>query len=292
MNENKLIDMHTHSIYSDGEYEIDELLKRAIKNGVGTIAITDHDTLTGIKTIDKKYKKDINIINGIELSAKVTKGRMHILGYDFDINDSYLNSKMDELKLNSIYSIMAIINQIRIDHNIILTEEEIKEIINRKGNIGRPLVAKLMVNYGIVKSVKEAFDKYLNPSYNKIRSTNKGIYYEECISLINNAGGYSILAHPNQLKMDDYELEETLKKLIACGLRGIEVYHSGHSKEEIEKYLYLAQKYNLLVSGGSDYHGENVKPNIELGTGLNNNLKIKKLSLLDAINRRNKVKVH
>ena len=92
--------------------------------------------------------------------------------------------------------------------------------------------------------------------------------------------------------MDDYELEETLKKLIACGLKGIEVYHSGHSKEEIEKYLYLAQKYNLLVSGGSDYHGENVKPNIELGTGLNNNLKIKKLSLLDAINRRNKVKVH
>ena len=87
MNENKLIDMHTHSIYSDGEYEIDELLKKAIKNNVGTIAITDHDTLTGIKTIDKKYKKDINIINGIELSAKVTKGRMHILGYDFDIND-------------------------------------------------------------------------------------------------------------------------------------------------------------------------------------------------------------
>ena len=181
---------------------------------------------------------------------------------------------------------MALINQIRIDYNIILTEEEIKSIINRKGNIGRPLVARLLIKYGLCSTVSEAFTKYLNPSYNKIRMSNKGINYEECINLIKSAGGFAILAHPNQLLMDDIELEKTVKKLISCGLDGIEVYHSGHSRNEVDKYLYLAHKYNLLISGGSDFHGEKVKPNVMLATGVNDNLKIKKLTLLDKINER------
>lgn len=286
--DDKYIDMHTHSIYSDGELEIDELINIAIKNNVKVLSITDHDTLLGNKNISDYYRnnKDIMIINGIELSAKVDKGRMHILGYDYDINNKELNDKMDELKVNSIYAIIACLNQIRIDYNIVFSEEEIKNIINRKGNIGRPLVAKLLVKYGYVNTVKEAFDKYLNASYQKTRKTNKGINYEECIRLIKEANGISVLAHPNQLLLNDTELENTLKKLISCGLDGIEVYHSGHSKEEVEKYLYLADKYNLLISGGSDFHGIDVKPDIELGSGYKNNVKIKRLSLVDEIKRR------
>lgn len=285
----KYIDMHTHSIYSDGQLEVDELIKLAIKNNVGILSITDHDTLLGNKNISEYYRKsnDIMIINGIELSAKVDKGRMHILGYDYDINNYELNNKMDELKVNSIYAIMACINQLRIDYNIVFSEKEIKDIINRKGNIGRPLVARLLVKYGYADSVEDAFQKYLNPAYNKTRKTNKGINYEECIRLIKEANGISVLAHPNQLLLNDTELENTLKKLISCGLDGIEVYHSGHSKEEVEKYLYLADKYNLLISGGSDFHGVDVKPDIELGSGYKNNVKIKRLSLVDEIKRRN-----
>lgn len=285
----KFIDMHTHSIYSDGQLEVDELIKLAIKNNVGILSITDHDTLLGDKNISEYYRKsnDIMIINGIELSAKVDKGRMHILGYDYDINNYELNNKMDELKVNSIYAIMACINQLRIDYNIVFSENEIKEIINRKGNIGRPLVARLLVKYGYADSVEDAFQKYLNPAYNKTRKTNKGINYEECIRLIKGANGISVLAHPNQLLLNGTELENILKKLISCGLDGIEVYHSGHSKEEVEKYLYLANKYNLLISGGSDFHGGDVKPDIELGSGYKNNVKIKRLSLVDEIKRRN-----
>ena len=285
----KYIDMHTHSIYSDGQLEVDELIKLAIKNNVGILSITDHDTLLGNKNISEYYRKsnDIMIINGIELSAKVDKGRMHILGYDYDINNYELNNKMDELKVNSIYAIMACINQLRIDYNIVFSEKEIKDIINRKGNIGRPLVARLLVKYGYADSVEDAFQKYLNPAYNKTRKTNKGINYEECIRLIKEANGISVLAHPNQLLLNDTELENKLKKLISCGLDGIEVYHSGHSKEEVEKYLYLADKYNLLISGGSDFHGIDVKPDIELGSGYKNNVKIKRLSLVDEIKRRN-----
>lgn len=285
----KYIDMHAHSIYSDGQLEVDELIKLAIKNNVGILSITDHDTLLGNKNISDYYRKsnDIMIINGIELSAKVDKGRMHILGYDYDINNYELNNKMDELKVNSIYAIMACINQLRIDYNIVFSEKEIKDIINRKGNIGRPLVARLLVKYGYADSVEDAFQKYLNPAYNKTRKTNKGINYEECIRLIKEANGISVLAHPNQLLLNDTELENKLKKLISCGLDGIEVYHSGHSKEEVEKYLYLADKYNLLISGGSDFHGIDVKPDIELGSGYKNNVKIKRLSLVDEIKRRN-----
>ena len=286
--DNYYIDMHMHSIYSDGQYDINILLDKAIRSNIKTLSITDHDTLLGNINISDEYRynKNLNIINGIELSAKVNKGRMHILGYDFNLKDINLNNKMNELKLNSIYSIMALINQIRIDYNIILTEEEIKSIINRKGNIGRPLVARLLIKYGLCSTVSEAFTKYLNPSYNKIRMSNKGINYEECITLIKSAGGFAILAHPNQLLMDDIELEKTVKKLISCGLDGIEVYHSGHSKNEVDKYLYLAHKYNLLISGGSYFHGEKVKPNVMLATGVNDNLKIKKLTLLDKINER------
>lgn len=285
---NKYIDMHTHSIYSDGELEIDELIKCAINNNVGIMSITDHDTLLGIKKARQIYNnKEIEIINGIELSAKVDKGRLHILGYDFDINNKELNDKMDELKVNSIYAIIACLNQIKIDYNIKFKEDEIKEIINRIGNIGRPLVAKLIVKYGLAKSVDDAFDLYLTPAYNKTRVNNKGIKARECIRLIKDANGLSVLAHPNQLLMDDYELEETLKRLISYGLDGIEVYHSGHSKEEVEKYLELANKYNLLISAGSDYHGDNVKPDIEIGSGYKDNVKVKQISLVDEIKRRN-----
>ena len=283
-----LIDLHTHTIYSDGELEPLELIKKAIDDKIKILAITDHDTIKGLKTIDKNNPllKKIRIINGIELSAKVSKGRMHILGYDFDLDNEYLNKKLDSVKTNSYYSILSMLNQLKLDYGIMFDWNDIQNLYNSIGNINRANIAKLLVKYKYVDNIKEGFNKYLNTSYQKIRKYNKGLTSEECISLIKEANGLSILAHPNQLLMDDKKLEETLKKLIDCGLDGIEVYHSTHSKEEIKKYLYLAKKYNLLISGGSDYHGASIKPNIKLGTGMNNNLKIKKLSLIDKINNR------
>ena len=273
--------MHIHTVYSDGEYEPSEVIKKAIDKGIKTLAITDHDTLDGIKSVNKD-DYNINIINGIELSAKVNKGRMHILGYDLDINNKQLNDKMIELRNNSYYSIIALLTQLKLDYGIIFNYNDIQDIFNSLGNVGRPHLALLLIKYGYVKTVDEAFRKYLNSAYKKTRTSNKGVNYEECICLIKEANGISILAHPNQLHMDDMELEKTLKKLIDCGLDGIEVYHSGHSKVEIEKYLLFAHKYHLLISGGSDYHGENVKPDIELGCN-----KIKELSLVNYINKRN-----
>ena len=283
----KIIDMHTHTNYSDGDLSPQELIKLAIDKRIGTLAITDHDTIEGIKTIDRNsdliVDSGIKIINGIELSAKTYKGRMHILGYGIDLNDKELNKKMIDLKDNSINSLLSIMEQIKRDYGIRFSYEDIKELINANHNLGRPDLAKLCVKYGYATTSQDAFDKYLIDAHNKTRQTSKGLQYQECLELITNSGGIPVLAHPKSLELSEKDFLILLKEMISCGLKGIEVYHSSHSKEEMTYYLEIAKKYDLLVSGGSDFHGKTIKPDIELGTGKNNNIKIKKLSLLDEL---------
>jgi Predicted metal-dependent phosphoesterases (PHP family) len=280
-----LIDLHMHSSFSDGELKPNELIKLAVEKGIGTIAITDHDTLLGNQNINCDETKFLDIISGIELSAKAEKGRMHILGYGIDIRNKELNEKMKELKNNSIYSVLSLIHQIKKDYGIILNSEDILGVLNSEHNIGRPDLAKLLVSYGLAPDFQTAFDKYLIDSYNKVRSTGKGIEYDECIDLILKAGGIPILAHPKTLELNQKDFLILLKQMISVGLRGIEVYHSSFSFEESENYMQIAERLGLLYSGGSDFHGPVATPNIEIGTGKNNNLKIKKLSILDHIKR-------
>ena len=275
----KIIDLHTHTNYSDGDLSPCQLVKLAIEKKIGVLAITDHDTLEGIKKIDRSslliIDSGIQIINGIELSAKVPKGRMHILGYDIDINDVNLNKKMEELKDNSINSVLSIMEQIKRDYGIVFKYDDIKQLVNSNHNLGRPDLAKLCVKYGYASSVQDAFDKYLIAAKNKIRSIDKGIPYEECIKLILQSKGIPVLAHPKTLELSEKEFLILLKELIDLGLKGIEVYHSSYTLEETKYYLEIANKYNLLISGGSDYHGPTVKPDIDLGTGKDNNLNYK-----------------
>lgn len=282
------IDLHTHTCYSDGELTPNELIKLAIEKRIGTLAITDHDTLEGIKTINKNdafiINSGIKIINGIELSAKVDKGRMHILGYGIDIYNKELNKKLAELKNINVNYVFSIIEQLKKDYSIYFTYDELKELINFNHNLGRPDIARLLVKNRYVATIQEAFDKYLIDAYNKIGNRKKGIDYNECINLILKSNGIPVLAHPKTLELNDKDLLYLLKDMINCGLMGIEVYHSNHTKEETNKYLEIANELGLFVSGGSDYHGVKTKPDIEIGTGKNNNLKIKQLSILKKMN--------
>lgn len=281
-NNAKYIDLHTHTNYSDGELSHEELIKLAISKNIGTISITDHDTINGIKTVDKNAsyitESGIQIINGIELSVKRDVGRMHILGYGIDLENEALNQKMSFLRDNSVNSVLSIMEQIKRDYGIRFTYEDIKNLINANHNLGRPDLAKLCIKYGYATSVSEAFDKYLIDAYNKTRTSRKGLTYQECIELIKNSGGKVILAHPKSLELSELDFLKLLREMISNGLDGIEVYHSSHSQEEIKYYKNIADKYNLLISGGSDFHGESVKPGIELGQQ-----KIKSLSLLDKL---------
>lgn len=286
-NSEKLIDMHAHTNYSDGELTPQELIRLAIEKRIGALAITDHNTIEGIKSVNKKediiVDSGIEIINGIELSAKSNKGRMHILGYGIDLNNEELNKKMINLKDNSINSVLSIMEQIKKDYGITFSYYDIKELVNANHNLSRPDLAKLCVKYGYANTIQDAFDKYLIEAHNKTRQTSKGLQYQECIELITKSGGIPILAHPKSLELSEKEFLILLKDMINLGLKGIEVYHSSHTKEEMKYYLDISNKYNLLVSGGSDFHGKTVKPNIELGSGEANNIKIKKLTLLDEI---------
>lgn len=283
----KLVDMHTHTNYSDGELSLEELIQLAISKNIKALAITDHNTIAGIKSIDRNasfiINSGINIISGIELSAKTDQGTMHILGYNIDINNPNLNKKLSTLKDNSINSVLSILEQIKRDYGIVFCYEDIRKLINANHNLGRIDIAKLCIKYGYATTIKDAFNKYLISAHNKTRDMNKKMNYQECLMLIRNSGGIPVLAHPKSLNLSEKEFLVLLKDMINCGLEGIEVYHSTHTPEEMSYYHQIANQYNLLISGGSDYHGKGIKPDIELGTGKNRNLKIKQLSLLDKL---------
>lgn len=260
------IDMHVHTSYSDGEYDANKVIKTAIEKGVTTLSITDHDNVRAYSSIDyERFSGQIELFTGIELSAKVSKGRLHILGYGVDVNDKDFLAQTDEIRRNNFYSMIALLNQVRLDYGIAFSVDEIQNIFNANHNIGRPDIATLLLKRGYVSGFQEAFKKYLNPSYEKVRDLNITKSPEECINIILKAHGIPVLAHPNQLLLDDAELLEKLKELINYGLMGVEVYHSGHLKNETEYYLELAKKYDLLISSGSDFHGPVVKPSVTIG---------------------------
>lgn len=281
-NSDKIIDMHCHSTYSDGELTPMELIRHAIDMRIGTLSITDHCTIEGIKSIDRNDKlialSGIKLINGVELSAKVDVGEMHILGYYFDVNNKKLNDKLSEYRRNSVYAVLLVLETIKVKYGIMFNSEDIIEML-KKNSVGRPDIAKLCVKYGYASSVNDAFSKYLVDSYNSVKCYVTKPSYEECINLINESGGYAVLAHPRTLKLEEDELRKLIVKMKDIGLTGIECYHSSHSLDETVEYLKISEDYDLLVSGGSDFHGYNVKPDIELGSGKNNNLLIRKLSI-------------
>ena len=278
---NKYIDLHTHSVFSDGEFTPLELMKMSKDANVGTLAITDHNRVDAYKSFDYKHDYGVRIITGCELSCEVSRGQMHILGLKIDPYNEELNYELNNLKQVSINSVKAIVKQIDIDYGIKLPKEELDMLLSSSRNIGRPDIAKLLIKYGYVNDVSEAFKKYLILAYDKTRAYRKLLTYESCIELILKSGGIPVLAHPKSLKLSNKELYILLKEMISVGLMGIEVYHSSHSKEEMQLYESFANDLNLLISGGSDYHGPLVKPDILLGSGRDNNLNIKKLSIMN-----------
>lgn len=288
---NKLMDMHIHTYYSDGEYSPNDVIKTAYEKGISVMGITDHDTIDGVKNIDRSLdyisSGEIKVINGIEIGCKCDYGNMHILGYDFDINNYDLNKWLEVLKTNRLNSTLSVMEQIKRDFGITFNYQDIINLIN-KYSIGRPDLARLCVKYGFCNTVSEAFNMFLNPAKEKTKDSNKRISYQECFKLIKNSGGLVVLAHPNSILLNKANFEKLICDMIECGLDGIEVYHSNISDEESSYYLNLANKYGLLISGGSDYHGPFVKPDISIGTG-RGNLKIKRLSLVDEIMKRRRL---
>jgi predicted metal-dependent phosphoesterase TrpH len=281
----KLIDLHIHTIYSDGELTPNEVLELVKEKNVGLFSITDHDTLMGVKKLLEIYdEQEIRFITGIEMTGKIDKGKLHILGYEIDVNNEQLNFVLDKLHNVSIEKVKMMIEYLVEKYNIEFTNEELNKLYNPIGDVGSPEIAMLLLKHGYVKSIKEAFEKYLIEAYDQVR--NKAFYLEakEVIELILGANGIPILAHPISLKKDIKELEEYIVELVEYGLAGIEVYHPDQPMEYRIKLLQIAHKYGLVVTGGSDYHGPVMKPHITLGHGINNNNIIVDLNITKFLN--------
>lgn len=276
----KIADLHMHTIYSDGIRHPNDLIDLAIDNNIDIISITDHDSIMGLKNISNK-NENIKIVNGIELTSYYNNESIHILGYNIDINNKELNNKLDSIRTNKFYAIIASLVVLKDKYNIEFSSYDLANLFNNPGSISRVDIAKLCLKYNYVTTISEAFDKYLANIYDYININNIKIEPKEVINLIHKSGGFAVLAHPKIYKIDN--IEDFIKELISYGLDGIEVYHSLHNKEDIKYYLKLANKYNLKISGGSDYHGESIKEKIPISYAKDNEFSIDKLTILESV---------
>lgn len=243
-----------------------ELVRHAKDAGLAAIALTDHDTIAGIpEAVEEGRRVGMEVVPGIEISADY-KNEMHILGYFKE--EDYLRmtpvlSYLRESRENRNKKIIDKLNEMGFD----ITMEEVSSIAKGKV-VGRPHIAKIMMEKGYVRSVSEAFEKYLEfgkPAYFK----KEKLTPQQGIETILKAGGIPVLAHPVLLKIPFEELDALLKELVSYGLKGIEAYYVYNSEDFTITSLELARKYNLVPTGGSDFHGT-FKPGINIGTGYGN----------------------
>lgn len=265
-----MIDLHAHTTASDGEKTPTELIDLALKENLEAIAITDHDTVDGLKEA-YEYSKNKNIlfVPGVELEANVEKGQMHILGLFIDFENKELIDILEKIKearnkRNDFF--IREFNKMGFE----ITLDELKEV-SGGSIIGKPHFAKIFLKKNYIQAKAEIFDNYFNkPPLNKV---GKASYSPEVlIKAIKNANGIAILAHPQSLKLDDSELIEKIKELKSYGLDGLECYHSNQTPEQMKRFKEIAEELNLIISKGSDYHGPITKPDVSLIYGKNGNI--------------------
>ncbi len=250
------VDLHLHTTASDGQFSPSELVAMALERDLLVIAITDHDTTTGIaEALEAARGTGLEVIPGVEISCDVPHKEVHLLGYYFDHHHPALQGKlraMRDARLRRAKGMVAKLAALGFP----LPWEMVAELAG-DGSIGRPHIAQAMLKMGYVASTGEAFDLYIG--------RNGPAYVEryklsplDAVSLVEEAQGLPVLAHP--LKVTHF-----LPELVEGGLVGLEVYYNGYSPEDIQELATLARKYDLIPTGGSDFHGPDVLDTVEVG---------------------------
>jgi predicted metal-dependent phosphoesterase TrpH len=270
-NSGPCIDLHTHSTASDGTHTPSELISLAHQSGLGAISITDHDTIDGARRVaSAPTPEGLRFLPGVEISATPppfyrVSGSIHILGYGIDLDNRQLLDTLEQLQQSRKNRNPKIIERL----NALGVQLALADVIREAGKtdqLGRPHIANAMVRLGVVPDFDTAFDQYLGtgrPAYvNKYR-----VPAEDAIAIILAAGGIPILAHPGLYHdaagpLTDAHMDAYRK----MGLMGIEVYYPEHSSEVVTYYRQLAKRHDLLITGGTDFHGD-IRPGIELGRG-------------------------
>ena len=247
----ELVDLHSHTTASDGTYRPSESVKRAKEKGLKAFGITDHDTVAGIKeALAAGEEWGIEIVPGIEIST-VDKGQdIHVLGYYINLEDEEFLKRLNSLRnVRTKRNEMIVENLRNLGIDITLDEVSSRKKMT-EGNIGRPHIAEVLMEKGVVKTMREAFDHYLAKGA-KAYANPPRITPEEAIDMVEKAGGVPVLAHPGL-----YKDNELVIRLIHYGLKGIEVRHTDHTPEQEKYYEALTREYHLIATAGSDFHGE------------------------------------
>ena len=260
------IDLHTHTIHSDGTDTAEQLIDKAVAANLSVIAVTDHDTVAALTPATEYGKKrDVIVVPGVELSIEYDlpgAGHLHLLGLFIDHHHPDLAAALYSLRVDReerMKRILACLEKLGMPFSF-------EEIQNEAGggSLGRPHVAALLLKKGHVESMQQAFQQYLKkgaPAYiPKIK-----LPFDQAVKLIHQAGGITILAHPFSLGYPTYDdLKKEIGQLQENGLDGLEVYYPGYSENMQQWLLDLAKEKNLAISGGSDFHGAR-KPETSLG---------------------------
>lgn len=258
------LDLHLHTTHSDGSLTPSEVVRLAHKAGVSALAITDHDITTGIPEASEAGRTlGIEVIPGIEISSLCGESELHVLGYFLEWEGPQLNQRLDGARESRHRRNPLIIQRLQA-LGIDITYEEVRAMAG-SDSVGRPHIARVLMNKRIVTSAKDAFDRFLahgKPAYVPRDLPSPA----EAIRWIKEARGLAVLAHPTWVKTPDGVLANVVKQLKTDGLDGIEVHYSTHTARQTREYLSLAKQLNLLITGGSDFHGV-TKPDIEVGTG-------------------------
>lgn len=254
------VDLHIHTIYSDGVFNPEKIVDTANDVGLDAIAITDHDNVLAYP-IAKKYaqdianqsgKKPLEILPGVEINTIYKKDEIHILGYFMNREDNDFLTMLKNQQKARVEQTEEIIHLLNKKEGIHITFDKIKSLVAEGGSIGRPHIAKAITMVGGTNSVMEAYNKYINND-SDVYVQRKTISPHEAIEVIYDAGGIPVFAHP----FDVENAENLIKEFMHYGLLGVEAYHRKHSPAMVEYYSSIAEKNGLIITGGSDFHAPN-----------------------------------
>jgi predicted metal-dependent phosphoesterase TrpH len=261
------IDLHVHTTASDGTLSPAAVVQYAETRGLEAIAVTDHDTVEGLdEAVAEGSTAGFEVVPGVEISADYPGAALHVLGYYLDYKNSALLKRLAVLQHARAERNPKIVRKLQALGFAISFAEVEQEA--GSGLVGRPHFAQVMLKKGYVKSMQEAFDKYLKKGAAAYEEKFR-FPVREAISMIANAGGIPVLGHPVTLNCNGAQLEANIKAWKESGLQGIEVYYSDHDAALTNQYAALARSYGLIPTGGSDFHGSMIK-GIELGIGKGN----------------------
>ncbi len=264
----QIIDLHMHSTFSDGTATPEELALAAREAGVVAMALTDHDTIAGVPRLVKAAGElGIAVIPGVELDSSYEYGAMHFLGYGINPANGLLQEHLAWLAGGARARVEDMLGRLN-GLGVRITWRDLEPLLAARDSPGRSHVAEALIRKGLVRSRQEAFSRFLGSG--KPAFVPKRLFDPlGCIRLIRECGGVAVLAHPISLKFSRKDLRRVVQELVERGLEGIEVYYSEAMPDSEKTAMTLAREFDLVATGGSDYHGATT-PGVTLGRGAGN----------------------